>query len=120
MNYELESVREIWLEAFFSGQYDVLRQYEHDNFKVIFEEEERVEGSYTRYDRIAHAVNNGVWKPKPLNIEFEEYEYNRDLTECYVLLGLEEDQQQIQELWSNQEGWKIVELRFLKAKRTVY
>ena len=116
MNDQLETTRDVWTNAFFAGDYDVLRRYEHDDFKVVYEQEGRVEANYTRYDRIAHAVQNGVWKPQKLNVEFEEFEYNQGLTECHVLIGLEADQQQISETWRQEDGWKIVELRFLKSK----
>ena len=117
MDNQFEATRDIWTQAFFTGDYDVLRQYEHDDFKVIYEQEDRVEANYTRYDRIAHAVQNGVWKPQKLNVEFEEFEYNHDQTECYVLIGLEDTKQQIAEKWQFNEGWQIVELRFLKPKK---
>lgn len=119
MDEQLEQVRDLWVEAFFSGHYDVLRQYEHVDFKVIYEQENRVESNYTRYDRIAHAVDNGVWKPRKQNIEFEQYEYNQDLTECYVLIGMEDPTQEIREIWRDEQGWKIIELRFLKPKTHV-
>lgn len=119
MNNQLESIRDIWMNAFFIGNYEVLRQYESDDFKVVYEQEGRVESNYTRYDRIAHAVNNGVWKPQKLNIEFEEYDYDRELTQCVVLIGMEDQQQNIREIWHDIEGWKITELRFLKGKSQV-
>ncbi len=46
--------------------------------KVVYEQEGRVESNYVRYERIAHAVKNGVWKPQKPDVEFEEYEFNRD------------------------------------------
>lgn len=114
MDHQLERTRDVWVNAFFTGNYDVLRQYEHDDFKVVYEQEGRTEASYTRYERIAHAVNNGVWKPQKPNVEFEEYEYNHDTTECHVLIGLEMTQQKVSETWRFNDGWKITELRFLK------
>jgi hypothetical protein len=35
---QLESIRDIWMEAFFNGNYDVLAQYEDEQFKVVYEE----------------------------------------------------------------------------------
>ena len=117
MDNQLETIREIWISAFFTGDYDVLRQYEHDHFKVVYEEDGRVEGNYTRYDRIAHAVNNGVWKPQKLDIDIEEYTYNREQTECEILLGLEDRPHYIREIWQDTDnGWQIIELRFLKTQ----
>lgn len=115
MNDQLETTRDVWTHAFFTGNYDVLRQYEHDQFKVVYEQEGRVEASYTRYDRIAHAVQNGVWKPQKPDIEYEEFEYNHALTECRVVIGLSNHQQKISEIWRLEDSWKIVELRFLKS-----
>jgi hypothetical protein len=114
MDKQLENTRDIWVNAFFTGNYDVLRQYEHDNFKVVYEQEGRSESNYTRYERIAHAVQNGVWKPQKTNVDFEEYAFNRDQTECVILIGLESGEK-IQEQWQEESGWKITELRFLKA-----
>ena len=113
MDNQLEQIRDIWSNAFFTGNFEVLAQYEHEQFKVVYEQEGQVEGNFTRYERIAHAVKNGVWKPQKPNIEFEEFEFDRDLKRCKVLIGLE-DQRKIQELWVNEGTWKIIELRFLK------
>ena len=116
MDNQLEQIRDIWSNAFFTGNFEVLAQYEHEQFKVVYEQEGRVESNFTRYERIAHAVKNGVWKPQQPLIEFEEFEFDRDLIHCKVLIGLE-DQKKIQELWVNEGTWKIIELRFLKRKK---
>ena len=115
MDSQLEEVREIWANAFYIGHYEVLRQYEHEDFKVVFEQKNRVETSYVRYDRIAHAVKNGVWKPHKPEVEYEDYKYNADQTECCVVTGLAKDKHRIQELWRYENEWKIIELRFLKS-----
>ncbi|WP_411691812.1 hypothetical protein [Acinetobacter gandensis] len=120
MDNQLEHIRDIWVNAFFTGNYAVLADYEDEHFKVVYEQEGRVETNYVRYERIAHAVNNGVWKPKKPDVEFEEYEFNRNQTQCKILIGLTENQQQIQEIWHFHQGWKIQELRFLKASKTVH
>lgn len=120
MDNQLEHIRDIWVNAFFTGNYAVLAEYEDEHFKVVYEQEGRVETNYVRYERIAHAVNNGVWKPKKPDVEFEEYEFNRDQTECKILIGLTENQQQIQEIWHFHQGWKIQELRFLKASKAAH
>ena len=112
MDNQLEKIRDIWVNAFFTGNFDLLAQYEHADFKVVYEQEGRVESNLTRYERIAHAVKNGVWKPQKPTVEFEDFEFDRDLTHCKILIGLE-NQKQIQELWGNQGAWKIIELRFL-------
>ena len=120
MDNQLEHIRDIWVNAFFTGNYAVLAEYEDEHFKVVYEQEGRVETNYVRYECIAHAVNNGVWKPKKPDVEFEEYEFNRDQTECKILIGLTENQQQIQEIWHFHQGWKIQELRFLKASKAAH
>ena len=117
MDNQLEQIRDIWSNAFFTGNFEVLARYEHEQFKVVYEQEGRVESNFTRYERIAHAVKNGVWKPQKPNVEFEEFEFDRDLKRCKVLIGLE-DQRKIQELWVNEGAWKIIELRFLKRKKS--
>jgi len=119
MDNQLEQVRDIWVNAFFTGNYEVLAQYEDEHFKVVYEQADCVESNYTRYEKIAHAVKNGVWKPQKPDVEFEEFEFNRDQTRCQVLIGLVENRQQIQETWVFDQGWKIQELRFLKAQRAV-
>ena len=119
MENQLEQIRDIWVNAFFTGNYETLAQYEDEHFKVVYEQDGRIESNYTRYDRIAHAVKNGVWKPQKPDVESEEFEFNRDQNECQVLIVLEGDHQQIRELWVNDGVWKIKELRFLKIKKTV-
>lgn len=119
MDNQLEQIRDIWVNAFFTGNYETLAQYEDEHFKVVYEQDGRIESNYTRYDRIAHAVKNGVWKPQKPDVESEEFEFNRDQNECQVLIVLEGDHQQIRELWVNDGIWKIKELRFLKIKKTV-
>ena len=119
MENQLEQIRDIWVNAFFTGNYETLAQYEDEHFKVVYEQDGRIESNYTRYDRIAHAVKNGVWKPQKPDVESEEFEFNRDQNECQVLIVLEGDHQQIRELWVNDGIWKIKELRFLKIKKTV-
>ena len=114
MDEQLEQIRDIWTKAFFDGDYEILQRYERDDFKVIYEQEDRVESTYVRYDRIAHAVQNSVWKPRKLDLKSEEYTFNADQTECQILIQLEHDDQKIQELWVLEDEWKVVELRFLK------
>lgn len=114
MENELEQISDIWMDAFFAGHYDVLHRYEREDFKVVYEQQGRVESNYTRYDLIAHAVQNGVWKPQIPNVEFENYEFNREQTECCIQIGLESSKQKIQEIWLYENEWKISELRFLK------
>ena len=114
MDNQLEQARDIWVNAFFTGQYEVLAHYEHVKFKVNDEQHNRIESSHMRYERIAHAVKNGVWKPQKPEVEFEEFEFDYDQSHCQIMIGLKQNQQRIQEFWVNQNGWKIVELRFLK------
>ena len=116
MNYLLEQSRDAWINAFFTGNYEVLAQYEDENFKVIYEQDGRIETNSVRYERIAHAVQNGVWKPRNPDVEFEEFEYNNGLNQCTVLIGLEQEKTIIQENWIFDGRWKITELRFLKKK----
>jgi GGDEF domain-containing protein len=117
MDNQLEQARDIWVNAFFTGNYAVLAQYEGEHFTVVYERDGCAESSHTRYERIAHAVKNGVWKPKKPDVEYEEFEFNRAQTECRILIGLREIRQQIKEIWRYSGVWKIQELRFLKAER---
>ena len=108
---QLEGIRDIWMDAFFTGNYDVLPQYEDQQFKVVYEQEGRVESNYTRYDLIAHAVQNGVWKPQKLDVEAEDFDFDNHHCKVLITLG---DKRKIQETWLYQNEWKIIELRFLK------
>lgn len=114
MDNQLEQIRDIWVNAFFTGNYEVLLQYEDERFKVVYEQDGRIESNFTRYERIAHAVKNGVWKPRKPDVEFEEYAFDREQENCKILIGLTENRQRIQELWHFDQSWKITELRFLK------
>lgn len=114
MDNQLEQARDIWVNAFYTGHYEVLAQYEHEQFKVIYEQQDRIETHHMRYERIAHAVKNGVWKPQKPEVEFEEFEFDYHQMRCQIVSGLEQNQQKIQELWLNESGWKIIELRYLK------
>lgn len=116
MDNHFEQVRDIWVNAFFTGNYDILSHYEDEHFKVIYEKEGITEGSATRYEKIADAVKNGVWKPQKPNVQSEEFEFDIDNTECKVTIELENDGTVIQELWVYTDEWKIVELRFCKTK----
>ena len=39
MDNQLEHIRDIWVNAFFTGNYDVLAQYEDESFRVVYEKE---------------------------------------------------------------------------------
>lgn len=47
MDNQLEHTRDIWVNAFFTGNYEVLAQYEDAQFKVVYEQEGRVEATET-------------------------------------------------------------------------
>ena len=42
MDNQLEQVRDIWVNAFFTGNYEVLAQYEDEHFKVVYEQADRM------------------------------------------------------------------------------
>ncbi|OTG62642.1 hypothetical protein [Acinetobacter silvestris] len=115
MDKQLEQTRDSWINAFFTGNCVVLAEHEDQNFKVINEKKGMTESNLMRYEKIAHAVKNGVWKPQKPNVLSEELEFNRELTQCIVTLELEDEATVIQELWVYQEAWKITELRFCKV-----
>ena len=115
MDKQLEQTRDSWINAFFTGNYTVLAAHEDPSFKVINEQQGSTESSLTRYEKIAHAVKNGVWKPQKPNVLSEEFEFDRDLTQCIVTLELEDQATIIRESWVYQDDWKITELRFCKV-----
>lgn len=106
----LEQTRDSWINAYYLGQVEALREYEHEHFKVIFKKTGKVESQSTRYDQIQHAVTNGVWKPQKPDIEIEEFEYDDHNTQCLVLMKSANDQVIIQEVWVFKDSWKIIEL----------
>ena len=117
MDLSLEQCRDHWLNAFYTGQVQELMQYEHPEFKVVYEAQGKVESNLSRYASIQHAVQNGVWKPRHLEIQTEMFEFNPTQTECRILLHLAQPEQVIQETWYFQsDAWRIVELRFCKKK----
>lgn len=117
MDKQLEQTRDSWINAFFTGNYAVLAEHEDPGFKVVNEQQGSTESSLTRYEKIAHAVENGVWKPQKPNVVSEEFEFDRDLTQCWVTLELEDQATIIRESWVYQDDWKITELRFCKVKQ---
>lgn len=117
MDNQLEQTRDSWVNAFFTGNYTLLAQHEDQNFKVIHEKKGTIESNLTRYEKIAHAVKNGVWKPQKPNVLSEEFEFDRDLTVCKVTIHLENEAVLIEELWKFEQAWKIIELRFCKPRK---
>ena len=113
---QLEDIRDIWIDAFFRGDYTVLEQYEQHNFKVVCEQDGRVEDNVVRFVQIAHAVQNGIWKPQKPDVDTEDFDFDQIENECKVLITLA-SKQKILETWQYQHTeWKIIELRFLKDK----
>ena len=78
MDNQLEQARDAWVNAFFTGNVELLAHYEDEDFKVVYTAESCVENRETRYANIQHAVNNGVWKPIKPNVDSEEYK-SKDL-----------------------------------------
>ena len=69
MDNQLEQARDAWVNAFFTGNVELLAHYEDEDFKVVYTAESCVENRETRYANIQHAVNNGVWKPIKPNVD---------------------------------------------------
>lgn len=117
MDLSLEQCRDHWLNAFYTGQVQELMLYEHAEFKVVYEAQAKAESNLSRYACIQHAVQNGVWKPRHLDIQTEMFEFNSTQTECRILLYLVQPEQMVQETWHYlSDAWQITELRFLKTK----
>lgn len=116
MRQDLELVRDAWLDAFYRGDVAVLRQYEHAQLQIIYQDRGRVESSLNRYDQIAHAVQNAVWKPQKPAVAAEEFEFDEQSTRCTVYLKSDQDQVLIQELWHFSSTWTLLELRFFQSK----
>lgn len=109
--FSLEQSRDHWINAYYLGKVDILKLYEHAQFKVIFKKTGKSESLSTRYEQIQHAVTNGVWKPQKPAIEIEEFEYNIENTECHVSMKSVHNEVVIEEFWINEAGWKIIELK---------
>ena len=116
MDNQLEQARDVWVNAFFTGNVELLAHYEDEDFKVVYMAESRVENRETRYATIQHAIKNGVWKPQKPNVDSEEYAFDREQVNCRIQIGLTDEQGYIQEIWRYLQGWKIQELRFCAAK----
>lgn len=116
-NQELEPVHDIWIDAYYLGDIALFKQYEHQQLQIIYEAKGVVENSLNRYEQIAHAVNNSVWKPQKPNITTEEFDFNAEAMRCRVSLKSENMQCLIQELWVFEQAWKVIEIRFCKPKR---
>ena len=59
----------------------------------------------------------GLETSKP-DVEFEEFEFDRDQTRCQVLIGLVENHSN-PKTWVFDQGWKIQELIVFKKQRAV-
>ena len=114
MSQDLEQIRDAWLQAYYRGDIDQLRQYEHEHLQMIYEAKAMTESSLNRYEQIAHAVKNSVWKPQKPNIMIEEFEFDHDANHCTVSLKSDQAKTLIQELWVFDGAWKIIELKVCK------
>ncbi|WP_445114503.1 hypothetical protein [Acinetobacter sp. WZC-1] len=114
MDKQLEQTRDAWMNAFYTGNVQQMAQYEDAAFKVIYEHQGVVETNLNRYEMIQHAVDNGVWKPHKPEIQSEAFEFDRENTQCRVTSEMEK--MRIHELWNDDDGWKVMELRFSQLK----
>ena len=112
--YGLEQIRDAWIDAYYRGDIAQFRQYEHEQLQIIYEAKGVTENSLNRYEQIAHAIKNAVWKPQKPIITAEEFEINPEYNRCLVSLKSENMQNLIQELWVFDQSWRVVELKFCK------
>lgn len=117
MKQDLEQVRDAWLDAFYQGDVLALQRYEHAQLKVIYEDKARTESSLNRYEQIAHAVQNAVWKPQKPAIVAEEFEFDEQSQQCTVYLKSDANRVIMQEIWRLDHTWMLLELRFCQVKR---
>ena len=86
MDNQLEQARDAWVNAFFTGNVELLAHYEDEDFKVVYTAESRVENRETRYANIQHAVNNGVWKPIKPNVKEDKINEENLLAARFMLM----------------------------------
>lgn len=112
----LEQSRYAWSEAYYRGDGEQLKYYEHPDLQIVYEAKGIIESNLNRYEQIAHAVKNAVWKPQKPLIESEEFEFNERMDRCVILLISTENAAFIQETWVFNQFWQLIELRFCKKK----
>lgn len=110
MVYSLEQSHDTWMNAYYLGKIEILKKYEHPQLKVFFRDSGIIETQLDRYERIHHAIQNGVWKPKKFDIEIEEFEYNDTNTYCKISMKSYDGILILEELWTFEEYWKILAL----------
>lgn len=116
MQYSLEQCRDAWRDAYYRGDSVQLRSYEHPDLQIIYEEKGISESNINRYEQIAHAVKNSVWKPQKPQIEREEFEFNAANNRCVIHLKQQNNQSLIQETWVFDQVWRLLELRFCQEE----
>lgn len=112
----LEQSRNAWSDAYYRGDGDQLQCYEHPDLQIVYEAKGIVESNINRYEQIAHAVKNSVWKPQKPFIDIEEFEFNSAMDRCVIRLKSHEDLILIQETWVFNQFWQLLELRFCQKK----
>lgn len=117
MRQDLEQVRDAWLDAYYRGDAEALRGYEHAQLQIIYADQGMTERSLNRYEQIRHAVQNAVWKPQKPAIIAEEFEFDEQSTRCLVLLKSAKERVLMQELWQFEGSWTLLELRYFQPKR---
>ncbi|QIO07382.1 hypothetical protein [Acinetobacter shaoyimingii] len=110
MTYSLEQSHDTWMNAYYLGKIDILKKYEHPHLKVLFRDSGIIETQLDRYERIRHAIQNGVWKPKKYDIDIEEFEYNEQNTRCKISMKSANGRLILEELWTFEASWKILAL----------
>lgn len=111
MSQEFEQARDQWVNAYYLGDIQQLKRFEHSQLQIIYANKNHIEPSIGRYEKIAHAVNNGVWKPQKAKIHIEEYEFDRDHLHCKVTLKAEDLQLIAEEQWRFEQHWMLLELK---------
>ncbi|EPF81706.1 hypothetical protein [Acinetobacter rudis] len=112
----LEQSRTAWSDAYYRGDSEQLQHHEHPDLHIVYEAKGIVESNINRYEQIAHAVKNSVWKPQKPSIEIEEFEFNSTMDRCIVRLKPHENLILIQETWIFEQSWQLIELRFCQKK----
>lgn len=105
--HNLRTTRNQWLEAYYSGNHDVLAVLEADDFCV--KENNRITKNDWRYQHIERLVKQGKWQPEKLREKDIQFHQVSD-TEYRVIATVYSDivQMSIEEKWRLETGqWRV-------------
>lgn len=111
----LKENRSLWLAAYYSGDHQLLRYLESDNFFI--EHNHQVDKSGMRYRHIAHLVKHEKWQPEQLSEQ--QVKFNKRSDTEYLITGIAFSNSitvHFNEIWIlEQQRWRIASLIMMSA-----